>query len=111
MADRIISSEMFSDLQTIAHSLSELLKVDPTGSSDVRVLELLKKLGEIKMTPKDLKQSQLAKIVNGLRRQTTSATVGAEARSLIKRWRDMVIKKDQSVESTKESLVEVKNYS
>ncbi|KII60688.1 hypothetical protein RF11_01218 [Thelohanellus kitauei] len=105
------------ELKLIAHSLLELLKVDPTGSDDPRVLELLKNLGEIQMTPRDLKVntfkiiqlSRLAKIINDLRKQTTSAAIGAESRNLIKAWRDMVIKREGSFDSTQEYLAESQN--
>ncbi|KII64932.1 Transcription elongation factor A protein 1 [Thelohanellus kitauei] len=109
MTSEDIGSLMLSNLQSISDALSELLKVDPNASNDARVLELLKKLSEIEMTPKDLKESRLAKIINGLRKQTTNVEIVAESRSLIKRWRDMVLQKDASFDINKESLVESQN--
>ncbi|KII62217.1 hypothetical protein RF11_03683 [Thelohanellus kitauei] len=80
-----------------------LIKTVLKGSSDVTVLDLLKKLGEMKITARDLKQSQLAKIVNGLRKRTACAAISAESRRLIQRWRSMVIKQEDNSCYVKES--------
>ncbi|KII61112.1 hypothetical protein RF11_05831 [Thelohanellus kitauei] len=96
--------EPFLDISTVKNALVDLLNKESNNSIDLMVLDILKRLNEITISPKELKHTQLAKIVNNLRKQTTNAAISTESRKLIQRWRSLFVKSSENFNNTVDEL-------